>query len=77
MEAVDKLNKIGLTAKFHLLDVTNSHSIKQLKKYLQSTYGGLDILVNNAGIMYIVRIVVFKSTVIVSRERCTHYLTYA
>ena len=37
---------------FHQLDITDTHSIANLKKFIQEKYGGLDILVNNAGIAY-------------------------
>lgn len=51
-EAVGHLNKMGLTPKFHLLDITSDKSIDELKNYMLSNYGGLDVLVNNAGIAY-------------------------
>lgn len=51
--AEDELRQQGChNVVFHSLDVTDSSSIDQLKKFIEQKYGGLDILVNNAGIMY-------------------------
>ncbi|MDP0498490.1 MAG: SDR family oxidoreductase [Verrucomicrobiota bacterium JB022] len=38
-------------ASFHVLDVTDSQSIADLRDHLQGQYGRLDVLINNAGIM--------------------------
>ncbi|XP_023215227.1 carbonyl reductase [NADPH] 1-like [Centruroides sculpturatus] len=51
-DAVNKLEKLGLKPKFHLLNISNLESIRQLRDYLKETYDGLDVLVNNAGIAY-------------------------
>lgn len=51
--AVEDLEKTGLRAKFHQLDVTDHSSIVQLRDFLQENYGGLDILVNNAGVAFL------------------------
>ncbi|XP_033743473.1 carbonyl reductase [NADPH] 1-like [Pecten maximus] len=50
LQAVQDLNKEGLSPKFHQLDVTKPDTIAKLRSFLKDTYGGLDILVNNAGI---------------------------
>ncbi|BFZ24376.1 hypothetical protein BsWGS_27415 [Bradybaena similaris] len=51
--AVEDLEKAGLHAKFHQLDVTDRSSIVQLRDFLQENYGGLDVLVNNAGVAFL------------------------
>ncbi|XP_045761892.1 carbonyl reductase [NADPH] 3-like [Maniola jurtina] len=51
LEAVKKLNKIGLTPQFHLLDVSDKNSIKKFAEYLKIKHGGFDVLVNNAGVL--------------------------
>lgn len=48
--AISQLYKEGLDVIFHPLDITNSESIKKLKKFILNEFGRLDILVNNAGI---------------------------
>ena len=50
MQAVQDLEKEGLTVKFHLLDIDDSESIAALATFVKETYGGIDVLVNNAGI---------------------------
>jgi NAD(P)-dependent dehydrogenase (short-subunit alcohol dehydrogenase family) len=49
-EAADELVKAGLDAISIVIDVTNTHSIEQAAKLVDSRFGKLDILVNNAGI---------------------------
>ena len=51
-EAVQELEKEGLHPHFHQLDIENTDSVEQLRKFLADKYGGLDILVNNAGMAY-------------------------
>ncbi|CAG5124074.1 unnamed protein product [Candidula unifasciata] len=51
--AVKHLEKEGLLAKFHQLDVTDHDSIMRLRDFLQENYGGLNILVNNAGVAFL------------------------
>lgn len=51
-DAVKLLENEGLQPKFHQLDINCNESIKKLREYLLSNYGGLDILVNNAAIAY-------------------------
>ncbi|XP_061163367.1 carbonyl reductase [NADPH] 1-like isoform X1 [Saccostrea echinata] len=51
-EAVQSLNKEGLSPKFHQLDITDQVSIIRFRDFIKNTYGGLDILVNNAGIAF-------------------------
>ncbi|XP_023949494.2 carbonyl reductase [NADPH] 3-like [Bicyclus anynana] len=51
LEAVKKLNDLGLKAKFHSLDVTDENSIKKLAEFIKTEHGGFDVLVNNAGIL--------------------------
>ncbi|XP_013193878.1 carbonyl reductase [NADPH] 3 [Amyelois transitella] len=51
LEAVQKLNNDGLYPQFHILDVSNSESVKEFADFLKATHGGLDVLVNNAAIL--------------------------
>ncbi len=41
---------MGLSPKFHQLDIESPESIQNFAEYLKNTYGGIDILVNNAGV---------------------------
>ncbi|XP_042892822.1 carbonyl reductase [NADPH] 3-like [Penaeus japonicus] len=52
LAAVEELKKLGLTARFHQLDIDNADSISKFTEYIKNTYGGLDVLVNNAAIAY-------------------------
>ena len=52
LQAIAELEKQGLKANFHQLDIDNVKSIQTLAKYLKEKYGGLDLLVNNAAIAY-------------------------
>ncbi|KAL2717644.1 carbonyl reductase NADPH 1-like [Vespula squamosa] len=52
LNAVKDLEKEGLKAKFHQLDITDENSINTFHDYLQKTYNGLDILINNAAIAF-------------------------
>ncbi|NXS53755.1 CBR1 reductase, partial [Brachypteracias leptosomus] len=54
-EAVVKLQKEGLRALFHQLDIDDLQSIRALRDFLKEKYGGLNVLVNNAGIAFKVR----------------------
>jgi NAD(P)-dependent dehydrogenase (short-subunit alcohol dehydrogenase family) len=49
-QAKQQLEKQGINAIFHQLDVTNEDSLKQMETFVREQYGRLDILVNNAGI---------------------------
>lgn len=51
MEAVKKLQKVGLV-EYHHLDLNDTQSIEVLARDLKTKYGGIDILVNNAAIAY-------------------------
>uniref|UniRef100_A0A8C5MAW9 carbonyl reductase (NADPH) n=1 Tax=Leptobrachium leishanense TaxID=445787 RepID=A0A8C5MAW9_9ANUR len=51
-EAVEALEKEGLSPRFHQLDIDDPQSIKVLRDFLKEKYGGLDVLVNNAGIAF-------------------------
>ncbi|XP_038682135.1 (+)-neomenthol dehydrogenase-like [Tripterygium wilfordii] len=53
LEAVQKLNELGLSGKvvFHQLDVTDSASIASFADFVKTQFGKLDILINNAGIL--------------------------
>ncbi|CAH2265643.1 jg15727 [Pararge aegeria aegeria] len=51
LEAVKKLNDLGLKPMFHLLDVTEKNSIEKLAEYIKTKHGGFDVLVNNAAIL--------------------------
>jgi NAD(P)-dependent dehydrogenase (short-subunit alcohol dehydrogenase family) len=48
--AVRQLHDDGLDVQFHVLDVTDSASVKALVHFLESQFRRLDILVNNAGV---------------------------
>lgn len=50
LAATDALQKEGLDASFHFLDVTDGTSVQQLVDFIRTHYQRLDILVNNAGI---------------------------
>ena len=51
-EAVAQLEKLGLKAKCHQLDIDDESSVVRLRDHLKSTYGGLDVLINNAAIAF-------------------------
>ncbi|XP_030644984.1 carbonyl reductase 1-like [Chanos chanos] len=51
-EAVEPLKSKGSNVLFHRLDITEESSAHELKKFLESNYGGLDLLINNAGIAF-------------------------
>lgn len=51
LDAVKALKKIGLKPEFHILDVTDSESVKNFADFLKTKHGGLDVLVNNAAIL--------------------------
>lgn len=48
--AIKELKKLGLSPKYHQLDINDKSSVIRLRDHLKITYGGLDSLVNNAGI---------------------------
>lgn len=48
--AVKLLQEQGLNPKYHQLDVTDSSSVKELRRTMENTYGGIDVLINNAGV---------------------------
>ena len=66
--AVAELNKTGLTAKFHQLDIGSASSIDAFATYIETEHGGLDVLVNNAGIAFkvVVRVVMLLYCPIIS-----------
>ncbi|CAH8831610.1 unnamed protein product [Trichobilharzia szidati] len=52
-EAVEKLNKEGLSVKFHQLDITVPESRKEFLSYIAKNHPlGINVAVNNAGIAY-------------------------
>jgi len=52
-QAVKELaENFNVNAKYHQLDIDDAESVKKLRDFVQSTYGGLDVLVNNAGIAF-------------------------
>ncbi|KAM8975325.1 carbonyl reductase [NADPH] 1 isoform 2-T2 [Pelodytes ibericus] len=52
-EAVKSLKeKEGVSPLFHQLDITDLQSIKALRDFMKTKYGGIDILINNAGIAF-------------------------
>uniref|UniRef100_UPI001E1B5D2F carbonyl reductase [NADPH] 1 n=1 Tax=Jaculus jaculus TaxID=51337 RepID=UPI001E1B5D2F len=50
--AVQQLQAEGLSPRFHPLDIDDLRSIRALRDFLRTEYGGLDVLVNNAGIAF-------------------------
>uniref|UniRef100_A0A8C5K3D6 Carbonyl reductase (NADPH) n=1 Tax=Jaculus jaculus TaxID=51337 RepID=A0A8C5K3D6_JACJA len=50
--AVQQLQAEGLSPRFHPLDIDDLQSIRELRDFLRTEYGGLDVLVNNAGIAF-------------------------
>ena len=50
--AVKELEKTGINASFHQLDIDDRSSIEKLRDYMKDKYGGIDVLVNNAGIAF-------------------------
>lgn len=50
--AVQQLQGEGLSPRFHQLDIVDLQSIRALRDFLLTEYGGLDVLVNNAGIAF-------------------------
>jgi carbonyl reductase 1 len=46
--AVKQLHKEGVSARFHLLDVTDDQSVTNMAGFLQQQHGGIDILISNA-----------------------------
>ncbi|XP_063542486.1 carbonyl reductase [NADPH] 3-like [Cydia strobilella] len=51
LEAIEKLKSKGLNPNFHLLEVTDSTSVKKCADYVKTKHGGLDILINNAAVL--------------------------
>ncbi|MBC6310474.1 SDR family oxidoreductase [Listeria sp. FSL L7-1582] len=47
---IEELKKLGITAYFVQLDVTDQHSIQQAVKTIEQDHGYLSVLINNAGI---------------------------
>jgi carbonyl reductase 1 len=52
LKSVQELEKQGMTAKFHQLDIENEESILNFANFIRENYGGIDILVNNAAIFF-------------------------
>jgi carbonyl reductase 1 len=50
--AVKELEKLGLSPKFHAIEVDNLESVIKFRDYMKKTHGGIDILVNNAAIAF-------------------------
>merc|ERR1712136_288716 len=48
--AIKLLQEKGFNPKYHQLDVTCPNSIKELRRSMESKYGGIDVLINNAGV---------------------------
>lgn len=51
LEAVKKLNEIGLRPEFHILEVTDRESISEFADFIKKRHGGFDVLVNNAAML--------------------------
>lgn len=51
LDAVKKLENLGLKPRFHFLDVSDKNSIKNFADYIKKEHGGIDVLVNNAAIL--------------------------
>lgn len=53
LDAVKRLNALGLEPKFHQLDVADGDSVTAFADFVRgSDYAGVDVLVNNAAIAY-------------------------
>ncbi|XP_063376344.1 carbonyl reductase [NADPH] 1-like [Cydia fagiglandana] len=50
-QAVKKLEELGLTPLFHVLDVTSEASVQEFATYVSTHHAGIDVLVNNAGVL--------------------------
>ncbi len=49
----EALKEIGLAnVHFHVLDITDARSVKEIGNHVEKQFGGLDMLINNAGINY-------------------------
>ena len=55
--AVKELEKSGVVASFHQLDIDDRSSVEKLRDYMKDKYGGIDVLVNNAGISNLLTLV--------------------
>jgi len=51
-DAVDALQREGVSAAFHQLDLESQESVDRFATHLKQNHGGVDVLVNNAGIAY-------------------------
>ncbi|CAG4938546.1 unnamed protein product [Colias eurytheme] len=51
LQAVKKLNDLGLTPSYHQLDVSSKESVKVFSEFIKSKHGAIDVLVNNAAIL--------------------------
>jgi NAD(P)-dependent dehydrogenase (short-subunit alcohol dehydrogenase family) len=49
--AAEELKQLGLSVKFHELDVTDPNSIDAILFWVEKEYGRLDLLVNNAAVL--------------------------
>ncbi|CAK1543628.1 unnamed protein product [Leptosia nina] len=49
--AIKALEDLGLTPKYHTLDVTSEDSVKEFAEFIKTKHGGFDVLVNNAAIL--------------------------
>ncbi len=47
-QAVEQLNKEGLSPAFHLLDITDEDSIATFVDHIQETHDGIDVFIGNA-----------------------------
>ncbi|GAB6030541.1 Carbonyl reductase [NADPH] 3 [Chamberlinius hualienensis] len=52
LAAQQELQKLGLSPKFHQLDIDDVKSVERLRDFIKKTYGGLDVLINNAAIAF-------------------------
>src|SRR5262245_59521 len=50
-KAIKTLAAQKLSARFHVLNVTDAENVIALRDFLQHTFGRLDVLINNAGII--------------------------
>ncbi|KAJ8710540.1 hypothetical protein PYW08_009055 [Mythimna loreyi] len=51
LDAVKKLNELGLKPLFHQLDVSDDKSVKIFADFVKTKHSGFDVLVNNAAIL--------------------------
>lgn len=51
LESIKNLEKLGLHAKFHQLDISERKSVKAFADDIKKEHGGVDVLINNAAVL--------------------------